>query len=446
MATFKICIFEKHVKSNGTYPVSIRVCWKRKYGYMKTEYYATLKQINQKPYYDEKGVKKHFFALKDKFIINDLNARIAKYEDLKVKKLGHNIELYTAQDLAEYFKREGAPGTDSSIDFIEFAKLHCKRLDDKGRKTTADTLRRTINAVTDFCSGRGKISITEINVKFLSQFENYLQGKRTLKRINQFGKEVSTEKKGLSAISIHDYMTDIRTLFNAAINEFNDEDRGEIRIKHYPFRKYKLQKGPEPDKRVLKVEQIRSIRDVSDTKLIQKRSILARDVFILSFYLAGTNTADLFDVKKSSYKNGRLSYYRQKTRARRQDKAYISIKVFPESLPLFEKYRDKKGLRVFNFANSYADYHTFNANINKGLKKVAEICKIEEDLSTYYARFSFATIARNDCGVSKDDINLSLDHVDTSLKMADAYIKKDWSIVDKAVRAVLDLLNKKIIA
>lgn len=56
-------------------------------------------------------------------------------------------------------------------------------------------------------------------------------------------------------------------------------------------------------------------------------------------------------------------------------------------------------------------------------------------------RHSWATIARNNCGVSKDDINLSLNHVDEGLKMADVYIAKDWSLIDEANRKVIDYLN-----
>ena len=57
-----------------------------------------------------------------------------------------------------------------------------------------------------------------------------------------------------------------------------------------------------------------------------------------------------------------------------------------------------------------------------------------------YARHTWATIARNKCGISKDDVDLALNHVDQGLKMADAYIAKDWSLIDKANRVVLDYI------
>lgn len=432
MATFKICIFEHQLRKDNKYPVSIRIYWKRKYAYIRTEYNVTDKQIDKK-----------IFTVKDPFILNELNTRITRYEDLKVKQLGYNIELYTALELAEYFKKEGAPGTDSSIDFVEFAGLHCSRLIERGRKSTAATLKRTVNAMIDFCNGRGHIYITEITSRFLNNFELFLQKERVLKRKNQYGNTVTTKRPGLTKISVFDYMVAIRTLFNAAIAEYNDEDRGEIRIKHYPFRKYKLKRAPEPRKRALTIEQIKQISAVTDEELGLSRAIMARDVFMLSFYFVGMNLADMYEIESSALENGRISYYRKKTRERRQDGAYISIKVEPEAMPLVKKYKDKTGERVFCFANMYSDPNIFCANINKGLKKVAEVCDIKEKLTSYYARFSFATIARNDCGVSKDDINLALDHVDASLKMTDTYIKKDWSIIDKALRKVMDYLNMR---
>lgn len=429
MATFKICIFKHQKRSDDKFPVSIRVCWKRQYAYIKTEFYVTDKQINKKT-----------FSVKDDFIIRELNKRIVDYEELKSRKLGFKIQLYTAKELAEYFQRETTPGSDSTINFIEFSRLHCKRLEDQGRKSTANTLKRTVNALVDFCGGREKVAITEITAKFLNQFETYLRSERTIKRENQFGKIVTTKKSGLSDISVFDYMTDVRTLFNAAIAEYNDEDKLDLRISHYPFKKYKLKKAPESEKRNLSAEQIRSIEKVSEEALNLKRTILSRDVFMLSLGLVGMNLIDLYELKPSEYKSGRFTYKRTKTKNRRQDQALISIKVEPELLPLIEKYKDPSGKRLFDFYKRYADSHIFSSNVNKGLKKLAEICNIKVPLSTYYARHSWATIARNDCKVSKDDINLALNHVDGGLKTTDIYIAKDWSLIDEANRKVLDYL------
>lgn len=432
MATFKICIFEHQQRTDGKYPVSIRVTWKRQSSYIKTEYYVTDKQINKKT-----------FALKDVYIINDLNKRIAKYEDLKAQKLGHKIEIYTARELAAYFDKETKPGSDSTINFIEFANRHVEKLVKQGRTTTAGGLRTTIRSLIDFCNGRENIAITEITAKFLTQYEVYIRGERTIKRKNQFGKMVTTKKRGLSDVSVIDYMTNIRLLFNAAMAEYNDEDKDEIRIIHYPFRKYKLQRRPENEKRNLTIEQLKKIMNVPDDELGLDRAIFSRDMFILSFYLVGMNFADLYEADHlpDLGKMIRIEYNRKKTKGRRQDKAFISVKVEPEAFRLIQKYRDPAGVRVFDFYKRYSTSHIFSSNVNKGLKVVAKICKIDEPLSTYYARHTWATIARNKAKVSKDDIDLCLNHVDKGLKMADAYIEKDWSMIDKANRKVLNLVK-----
>jgi integrase len=64
------------------------------------------------------------------------------------------------------------------------------------------------------------------------------------------------------------------------------------------------------------------------------------------------------------------------------------------------------------------------------------------NLTSYYFRHSWATIARNKCGVSNDDIDLGLVHSNKN-KMADVYIDIDYSLIDDANRKVLDLVFGK---
>jgi integrase len=86
---------------------------------------------------------------------------------------------------------------------------------------------------------------------------------------------------------------------------------------------------------------------------------------------------------------------------------------------LIEKYKDSKGSRLFRFYTQYAEHKIFLSNINNGLKNLAFACGLDVDLSTYYARHSWATIARNKCNISKSDIDECLNHIDPTTKMAD---------------------------
>ena len=70
--------------------------------------------------------------------------------------------------------------------------------------------------------------------------------------------------------------------------------------------------------------------------------------------------------------------------------------------------------------------------------------ELEIDYIQFYsARHSFATIARNDCNVSKDDIGLCLNH-SSGGSITDVYIKKDFTRIDEVIRTVVDfVLNKE---
>jgi integrase len=215
----------------------------------------------------------------------------------------------------------------------------------------------------------------------------------------------------------------------------NDEERGEIVIPFNPFKKYKLPQIPVTEKRALTIEQIRAIRDV---KLTLKRDIMARDVFMLSFYLAGMNTVDMYYLE--DYTDGRITYCREKTKDARQDKALISIKVEPEAEEIIKRYRGKE--RVFYFSETYYIAHELNKWVNYALKRIGKMEEVNiPGLTFYSARHSFATIARNECGISKYDIHKALNHSDPTMRVTDIYIKKDWSVIDNVVKKVLDRIK-----
>ena len=110
---------------------------------------------------------------------------------------------------------------------------------------------------------------------------------------------------------------------------------------------------------------------------------------------------------------------------------------------MFNKYLSKEGERLFDFG-----YNMTDTSLSHYVSsKARDICKIIglPPMSQYWFRHTWATIARNKCGVSKDDIDLCLNHTGNN-PMADVYIDYDWSIIDRANRKVLDYVfhsNKK---
>jgi integrase len=161
---------------------------------------------------------------------------------------------------------------------------------------------------------------------------------------------------------------------------------------------------------------------------------LARDGFMLSFYLCGMNSVDLY--RCAELKDGAIRYRRAKVSGRRGDGAEMRVRVEPEALPLVEKYRGAKG--VFCFCERYASKDSFSHALNASLKAVGRAAGVD-DLEFYYARRSWATIAANDCSIPVDTVDDCLAHSDRRIAKK-AYIKKDWERIYAANRAALNAI------
>ncbi|MDL2230343.1 hypothetical protein LJB87_00960, partial [Alistipes sp. OttesenSCG-928-L06] len=277
----------------------------------------------------------------------------------------------------------------------------------------------------------------------LQQFEEHLRKPRKIVYEKKDGSKTETTRPGLKSQSIADYFTRLRVLFYAAIDEYNDEDAELALITHNPFRKMKIKVSEEPEKRDLSMVDLLKIINAPE---YDGRCGMARDVFLLSFYFLGMNTADIFSVDEMA--DGRITYRRQKTAGRRKDEALMSVKIEPEVEALMKKYRDPSKKRVFRFYKMYPGHREFNRNVNVGLRQLAKKEGLPESLTSYYARHTMATIAFNYCGFSEAEIGIALNHVggfgkelDAGLRVTRGYINRDWSRVDTFNRTVLDFVN-----
>jgi integrase len=130
----------------------------------------------------------------------------------------------------------------------------------------------------------------------------------------------------------------------------------------------------------------------------------------------------------------RIDYNRSKTEGKRKDNAFISIRIIEEAKPLLEKYIEKLSVR-------YSAYDGLDTALSMGMKQLRKLTGIP-GITIYWARHTFATIARNSCRMSKDDVALALNHVDDEHRTTDIYIEKDWGIVDEVQLKVITVLRK----
>jgi integrase len=410
-------VYEHHEKSDGTFNVKYVVYHQGERKFIDSPHFVSRRQLNKE------------LDIKDKLLLKWLDDTLDDFREL-IGALSYRLDFFTCEQLRDYLR-----DSNKDIDIIEFANSHIDFLksEQQNREPYSRTFRKIRNSLSDYF-GRTHVSINEIHSNMLFQYERFLKTARTQVRVNQLGKLVTTTEKALSKGGLHAHMRDLRTLFNEARRQFNNEELGIIRIKHYPFTKYKVGSPPPTSTRSFNVGQVAAIRDCEVPA--GTRIELARDLFMLSFYLCGTNAVDFYHASEANVKNGRLEYKRSKTSGRRQDEAFISIKIVEEAKPLLEKY-------IGNLSNRYGAYDYLDYALYKGMRGLREVLGFQE-LTLYWARHTFGTLARNDCRIAVDDIAEALNHIDNGHSTTDIYLAKDWAIVDDVQSEVLHLINGSI--
>lgn len=405
MATFKITIFttKNHIKSDGTTNIKIRIYHNKESLYLSTPYYIEPNYLNNS------GNISSLCPNAD-----NLNYELGEIIQLHKRnyiKLGSlRSSQMTCSELKDYLIYTSEPQLDY-IDFVEFSRETINKTKKLKTKEWYDT---SIKSLCKYWK-RDKINIRDITALKLNEYIEYLYC------------------NGLQPGGINNYLRGLRSLFNKCKEKFNNEDYDLIPIPHDPFKRIKI-----PDyQRKRKSIPIETVKKLRDLELINEREIIARDMFMIMFYLMGINVNDLYQLFES--RGGRIEYMRSKTNTFDNSlKFLLSIKIEPELKILIDKYSSGNFLSIVK--KRYCCPYNFMKAINKGLKIICENNKIPK-ITTNWARHSWASIARNKAGIPKADVDFCLGHVNNDYKMADIYIDIDYSIYDKSNRLVLDLLK-----
>lgn len=416
MLTIKAEVQRDKQRSDGTYNVKVRFTQDRKVKRLSSSLFVTSKDLTRS------------FNLKEGTTIKrEVDKLIGTYQE-KCAKLQLEVNHYTLDDILTVLKSEQEQT--QPIDFILFCKEWLETTNIKGKKNYQSALNSFINYL-----GKKHLKTDDVTSQLLKGFKTYLNIKRE-KQVVQLQKQ---GKRIPSNRSISLYLGSIRHLFNEAKKKYNDYDRNIILIPHSPFEHVEVPKQEATRKRALTAETINQILKLPYIcNANGKEKIcpfnLAKDCFILSFCLIGMNSVDLHSCDE--IEDNVITYYRSKTTGRRIDKAKMKVEVLPILFPLIEKYKDYTSKRVFKFYQMYNTANNFNRAINKGLKEIGKLLKID-DLEYYAARHSWATIAVNKVGIDKYTVHAALNHIDESMKVTDIYIERDFKIENEA--------NKKVV-
>jgi len=318
---------------------------------------------------------------------------------------------FTIADLVS--KLKGKPSA-AEMGIIKLINAITTNLKAEGRMGYAKVYKDTAKSLELFSGG--DINLRDVNPSFLESYEAFLRN------------------RGNRNSSIAVKMRQIRRAVYKAIEDgILDESKN-------PFRTYKVSKlKGSPRKIALGIDQLKKFVevDLSDHPDL----IEAYDYFLFSFYTRGMNFFDMMKLKKSDIKSGRINYIRSKT------KVSYSVDLNDEARKIIDKYKDINDTEyVFpimsrpNMTPQQIENrrHKVIGRVNQKLKRIANLAGIEENITFYVARHSFATNLRF-AGISPDRISELMGHQDVKVTMG--YLKEfDFKDLDQDTEQLFKLL------
>lgn len=397
--TFKPVIYSQYRRTDGSYFVRIRVTANRKSKYIVTNIAVTDKQITRS------------FKIKDVAVIDAVNDLLSRLRKAASTLDTFIIPQMSIDSIVQYvsLRQEGS----FRLDFFKFAESVIQRKSNAGTRYVYNV---ALNSFRKFW-GKPEMDISELKSTTLRRYESWL-----------------SERLGQGATSVKIYISTLRHIHRIARETYNSEESGDILIRD-PFAYYHLAKARSPQHRNVSAEIIQRVID-ERARLKNKPEKFAADLFVLSFAMMGLNLADMFDAPAPD--GDILIYNRRKTRTRRDDRAEMRVKIDPRIRPLYDKYQDPSG--KYAFARKYPEMKELQFAVAYGMKKLVKALGIEERITFYSARHTWATLAYS-IGIDKSVINDCLCHTDSAMKVTDVYIAKDWRVLWEANKKVLDLFD-----
>jgi integrase/recombinase XerD len=398
MSSVSIVLRRDKPNKKGEFPIHFRIIKHRKVNYISSGFAALVSN------WDEKNKRIKARAGDGKETATRINAQISKrfaeiqQEVVELETSNRNVTLKSI--------KEKVIGKKPS-DFFEFADsvvlsyLHDSKISTYSKtKAIMDKLKRYSPS----------LSFIDITPKFLTDYGTYLK----------------TELNN-STNTIHSNMKFIRTVFNRAFQQ----DVIELSIN--PFLKFKM-KTEKTQREYLTEEELSKFAAVNpkDQKLE-----LIRDMFVFAAYTGGLRVSDVLQLQWIHFDDTHINFIIRKTGSQ------LSIKLPNIAIEIIEKYKPQKVDETTYIFPMLTDktylkdaigqdsaISSATAVINKHLKVLAKLAKIEKNLSFHISRHTWATRALRK-GISIDKVSKLMGH--SAIKETQIYAKIVNSELDKAM-------------
>jgi integrase len=382
-ATASPFIDRYHPQKDGQCAISIRVTYER-----KKKYYATGLRLTPKDF------DKVITARRRSEAENAVYKKIISFQT-KANKVIEVLPIFTFAKFEElYFENREA--TDS----ISFAfDRYAAELREEKRIGTAVSCECAKVSLSSF---KKDLKFADITPALLRKYENWML------------------ENGKSKTTIGIYLRSLRTIFN----------RANIDKSLYPFgegqNKYSIPTGKNI-KKALSLEEIAKIFyfEAEPNSTME----MAKDYWIFIYLCNGLNVKDLCQLKHKDIQGDVLIYERAKTQRSKNNGEKITVSLKPETKAIIAKWGQhsinpetyvfphlKKGMTA---ETERKVIQQVTKTVNKYMKRIAEKLELSKEVTTYFARHSFATVLRNS-GASTEFISEALGH--SSMKTTQSYL------------------------
>lgn len=318
---------------------------------------------------------------------------------------------YTLADVIARFNAQK-----ECIDMLPCLEALIVELTNNGQWGTARNLRRALNSLSMFLGDRN-ILLGQLDEELVMEYEKWLSGR-------------------VVENSISFYMRTLRSAYNKIVNRYKVEQT-------FPFRNVYTGVG-RTRKRAVREDVMMQLLELD----LNHSAPLAfsRDLFIFSYFTRGMAFVDIAYLKKENVADGVLNYVRHKTKQR------LTIRIEPCIEEIIKRYEPdvRNSVYLFPIITSenqevtFRQYQTALGYHNRKLKQLGRLVGEDLPLSSYTARHSWATVARNH-QVPLSIISAGMGH--TSEKTTLIYLDSvENSLIDNANGDILRIFNRILLS
>jgi integrase/recombinase XerD len=386
--TIGLYLDTRREKASKKYPVKLRIFannlnkkkyYTTKYDFSKNEYDAIMQST--KPRKEIREIRSKFNEL-----IN------------KAEKIAEQLNPFTFEAFEKKMYMKQADRSNVYCFYQTIIDDNIKQ-DRIGNASSFERSMKSIKAYLKEISGREStvLKFTEITPSWLESFEKYM-----------------IDKNSRSTTTVGMYLRALRFVYNKAIAE------EAIQETIYPFGsdKYIIPES-ENVKKALDREQLSKLFRAEPRTFEQ---VKAKDFWLFSYFCNGINIKDIAALRYGNIKNDKFTFYRAKTfRTAKKKRKEITVYLNDYTKSIIKKYGNPDTAPENLIFDIISDNNTATENfkkvnnfvryINQHIKKLAIAEGLPKDISVYFARHTFSTMAiRN--GATIEFISNALGHTD----------------------------------